>query len=173
MRLPFHVFAIWARSLRVSTLLLAVVATGKSADMSGVYEDRGTLVSSSPFSATEPSFYGALSLVFDPELTNALHGQTSRIIVKHAARELQIEVYDSDDVVIWSRRWKEGEGYVQQGNSVILRFRVGAWGTEEIFMILQPADTGGLLELTMQRVKPTALGPAVLQKAIYLFHQLP
>lgn len=90
-------------------MLLLSAATGRSADISGTYEGRGTLVSRDPSSTAQPSFYAALSLVFDPEPTSRLHDQASRVMVKHANRLVEIEVRDEDDGVTWSRRWKEGD----------------------------------------------------------------
>lgn len=161
-------------------LLAATVATAlcgadsttetSTVNLSGDYEDGGTVVSaSSDFAGREPSLAAMLQLVFDAKIASALHDQTARVTLKQTERDLDIEIRDRDDTVAWHGHWRAGAEYQQQGAAIVLRFRRDRPMADEVFITLEPAADNRLLQLTVQRVEATVLGPSVRDRGTYLF----
>ena len=142
--------------------------------ISGDYDDEGTLVeASSDADAFAPSFAALLRLDFDARMAAIRDAETSRINVQHGGGMLVIRIYDTDDEVIWTGRWREGTNYVQHGNAILLRIQRPASETEQILLTFEPVAENRLLQLTVQRVQPTVFGPGVVKRNVYLFARSP
>lgn len=162
----------WRWFLIAAALTAAAVAEEGAAGIPGVYEDDGTTVTSGAASTEGiPSFLALLKLEFDPAVAKVLHDETAQIAVRQEENLVEIEARDADGTVSWTGRWIEGDGWVRQGAAIVLRFRATRVGAEEFRILLEPLSENGLLQVQVQRVTPTVLGPAVRSMGTYLFHR--
>jgi hypothetical protein len=90
----------------------------------------------------------------------------------HEAGALRVEVVGRDDEIIWRAHWKQGEGFALRDGRAILHFKPGRFGKDEYVIILSTVTEHRLLQLDMQRMKPTFFGPVFQPMGTYLFHRL-
>jgi hypothetical protein len=151
---------------------VTLVGAASAQDLSGDYDDGGTWVASqSGEMAGEPSLHALLRREFDPALTNLRRDETAHVAIKAGAGQLDVEAYDNEGSVSWRAQWRENEDYVSRGAAVILRFRSEAAGSGDILLTLEPVTPEGLLQVRVQRVTPTVLGPVSTTLGTYLFHR--
>lgn len=164
----------WRRWLVICAVIWGAAIQVNAAEVSGVYADGGTLLESASHQTVEvPSLYAWLRLEFDPKVANVLRDQVGHVVLKHAGSLIDVEVYDSDGAMSWSKQWQEGEDFVQQDGRVILCARGVRFGNDEIILVLERLPDNELLQVTVQRVSPTMLGPAARKVGSALFHQMP
>lgn len=164
----------WHGWLGAIVIALAAVAPARAVDLSGSYVDGGTAVTSGVGrTLAEPSLYALLSLEFDPAMVKVLRERTSHVTIAHTAGEMNLEVFDENGTVSWSVRWIEEEGYVERGERVFLRFPAPREEKDEIIVVLERVEPHGLLQVSVQRVTPTLLGPVSEKPEVYLFHRMP
>jgi hypothetical protein len=164
----------WRCWLGAVAITLATALDAPALDLSGSYAEGGTYVPGSSGNSTdEPSLSALLRLQFSSEWVNMLRDNTSHVRVKHEGSQIKIEVHDLSGAVNWTARWTEGEAYVQKGERVILRFPEPRRGIDEIILILEQVPNHGLLQVSVQRVQATVLGPAARKLGTYLFHLMP
>lgn len=154
-------------------LPVAAAAAESELDLTGIYDDEGTVVSTAGSAADVGSLHAMLNLEFVPALARILHEQTAQVRIKHGRDALEIAVLDRDDKVVWQGRWKEGEVYSIREGRVILHFKPRQFGRDEFLLIFRNITAHRLLEVEVQRLTPTVLGPSVHQVGTYLFPRLP
>jgi hypothetical protein len=163
----------WRRWLRIGAISLLSVTAAHAADVSGVYADAGTPLSHASAASSEvPSLYAWLRLEFDPKVVSVLRDQTGRVVLNHSGDVIDANVYDNDGALSWSKQWREGVDFVQRGGRVLLSSRGPQFGNDEIVLTLERLPENELLQVTVQRVSPTTLGPAARKIGSALFHQL-
>lgn len=159
----------------MKTLLLSCLlcVTLRAVDVSGTYENAGTMVS--PGTETDVgviSFQGLLGLEFDHALTRALHAQTSRVVVRQTGTTLTIECKDLDGVTTWSGQWTKGVGYAVEPGQVNLVFRSRRFEHDGFLFTLRPAGDGQLLLVDVRRINTTWLGPVAKPIGVFLFNRV-
>ncbi len=158
----------------VLTTVVLAAADETEAGLSGLYADEGTTVASdSGLFVGNASLHALLKLEFDPKVVNVLDDETAQIAVKHEGTLLEIQAFDHEGTVSWKAQWREGDGYVQRGRVVVLRFRTEKFGSDEFIVQLESVTVHRLLQVKVQRVAPTLLGPVVRATGTYLFHRMP
>lgn len=161
------------RLLPLGCLMIALTATARAVDVSGIYENAGNRVgASAPAEAGPISFQGLLGLEFDYALTRALHSQVDRVVVRQADNTFTIECKDRDGATTWSGQWKINEGYGFENDCVKLLLRSRRYPNDGFFFALSPAADGQLLLLEVQRVNSTWFGPVPKQVGTFLFHRI-
>lgn len=154
--------------------LSAAAVELKLNDLSGDYEDGGTTAEDNAASPNfEPSLAALLRLEFDQRLAGVRHDETARVRVAQSPGALAIEIFDKENAVVWKGRWEEGSGYVRRGAAIVLRFQTGTTIADEVFLSLEPVAENRLLQVTVQCVQSTLLGPGVTQRGVYLFSRVP
>ncbi|ACB76404.1 hypothetical protein [Opitutus terrae] len=155
-------------------LLLAAVTLGCALraapiELSGVYADEGTVVSGDPTLFTsQVSLHALLRLEFDPRLASQRREETSEVRLTHTAGVLAVEAYEADGTLSWRSRWNAGEGRSSLGRVVTLRMRAAHAGADDYLLVLEPVNSQ-LLQVRIQRLEPTLLGPMVRATGVYLF----
>jgi hypothetical protein len=161
---------------RIVAVLLAVTAAAEeaAADLTGIYDDEGAVIATAAGRpADRGSLHALLSLEFVPALARIIHDQTARVRIKHSRTSLGIEVIDLDGKVSWQGAWKQDEDYGLREGRVVLHFKSGKFGRDEFLLMFRNVTAHRLLELEMQRLTPTLLGPTVHPIGTYLFPRLP
>ncbi len=167
-------FGCWLVAALLASTASAAEMQLKTVDLTGDYEDSGSVVSAtSDEMAQEPFLSALVRLEFDSKLAAIYHDQTARIRIKHVPGSLEIQIIDRDGEVSWRGQWGERTGYVQRGSSVVLRFRRESPANEEVLFTFEPVASRQLLQVTVQRIETTILGPMVRQKGEYLFPRMP
>lgn len=163
------------RSAWLGIFVLVATVTGhtRELELTGTYEDSGTAITFAPGQSAQDvvSLHALLSLEFVPGLARMLHDRTSRVKVTHHAGSLDIEVLNRDDEVDWRASWKQGKDYALRGDRLVLHFRPGRFGQDEYVFLLDTITTHRLLQLEVQRLKPTFFGPVAQPMGTYLFHR--
>lgn len=158
--------------LTVCVAVLAVQGQARELELTGVYDDEGTVVTPPPGKESGvASLHALLSLEFVPGLARMLHDQTGQVRLTHTAGALEVQVANRDGEVIWREKWRQGEDYALRGDRVVLRFRPGKFGQDEFVIMLETVTEHRLLQLEVQRLKPTYFGPVYQPMGIFLFHR--
>jgi len=176
MNAPHHTPRRWRYWIAAIVTLVAVAgrAEKREPDLTGVYDDEGSVVTTATGNREDgASLHALLSLEFVPALARILHGQTAQVRFKHGVDSLLIEVIDRDDKVVWSGAWQHGDGFGIQEGRVILHFKPGKYGQDEFLLIFRNVTTHRLLELEVQRLTPTVFGPSMHPVGTYVFPRLP
>lgn len=159
----------------MKTLLLSclLAATLRAVDVSGTYENAGSMVSPDSAAATGTiSLQGLCSLEFDHALTRALHTQTDRVVVRQADSTFSIECKDRDGAVTWSGRWARDAGYGVDPGQVNLLFRSKRFEFDGFLFSLSLAGDGQLLLVDVRRVNTTPFGPVAKPIGVFLFSRV-
>ncbi len=139
-------------------------------DLSGDFDDGGTVVTAGENPASEtPSLGAILQLAFDPKAASTIHEQTALVRLKQTGDALAVETIDADGQVIWRAKWLEGEEYSRTEHSVTLRFRSPRSPSDEVLLVLEPAAGNRLLQVSVQLREATLFGPRVTSKGVFLF----
>jgi hypothetical protein len=174
MKVSFPVPYQWRGWIAAVLLAVTAAADDRAPDLTGVYDDEGTVVSTATGRPADGgSLHALLSLEFVPALARILHDQTAQVRIKHSRTSLEIEVIDRDGKVSWQGAWKQGEDYGLREGRVVLHFKPGKFGRDEFLLMFRNVTTHRLLELEVQRLTPTLLGPTVHPIGTYLFPRLP
>jgi hypothetical protein len=154
-------------------LAIAAIARLHAVDVSGVYENAGTLVGpASPAEAGPISLQGLLGLEFDYALTRTLHDQVDRVVVKQAELTFTIECKDRDGATTWSGRWQLNKGYGMEGDRVKLLFRSKRYPDDGFYFTLNTLNEGKLLAVDVQRINSTWFGPVLKPVGTFLFNRV-
>jgi hypothetical protein len=172
---------VMSTSLRIFCTILVLLACAMPAagaaaprdlDLSGSYDDAGTVVIAAPEQSPVVSLHAMLSMEFMPGLARLLQDRTKEVRLTHEGELLQVDVVDHDDETIWRGAWKQGEGFAVRDGRVYLHFKPGRFGNDEFIVILSTVTEHRLLQLEMQRLKPTFFGPVFQPMGTYLFHRM-
>jgi hypothetical protein len=162
------------RLLMLAGLAVAVMrAAPPELELTGDYDDEGTVVTAAP---DQPpgvvSLHALFSLEFVPGLARLLHDQTGAVKLHHEGSVLRAEVINREGEAIWRATWKQGEGFAVRDGRAILHFKPGRFGNDEFVLILSTITTHRLLQVEVQRLKPTFFGPVFQPVGTYLFHRM-
>ncbi len=174
-------------SLRLIFRLLAVMAVGAAhltasvvalppdpPNLSGIYEDAGTIVSIPE--GQEPlaviSLHALLSLEFNPGLARLLQERTREVRVQHEGETLSVEFVDADGEKIWAPVWTRESGVTLRDRRLQLRLKPGKFGNDEYVLVFENITAHRLLQVHLQRMKPTFFGPVFQPMGTFLFHRL-
>src|SRR4051812_29439458 len=89
--------------------LLAV--TAEAVDVSGTYENVGTVIGSPAAPGNSASFRGLLGLEFDQPLARAKFSETERLVLTQTDSTFKISGRDADNGETWNSRWERDLGY--------------------------------------------------------------
>jgi hypothetical protein len=174
MNVSFPVPHQWRGWIAAVLLVVMVKADERAPDLTGIYDDEATVITTSiGRPADGASLHALLSLEFVPALARILHDQTGQVRIKHSRASLEIEVLDREGKVSWLSVWRQGEDYALREGRVILHLRPGKFGRDEFLLMFRNVTNHRLLELEVQRLTPTLLGPTVHPIGTYLFPRLP
>ena len=165
-------------------VVLGVVATRSVAsvvalppeppNLSGVYEDAGTIVSipegAEPLAVV--SLHALLSLEFNPGMARLLQERTREVRVQHEGETLAVEFLDKDGEKIWAPVWTRENGLTLRERRLQLRLKPGKFGNDEYVLVFENITTHRLLQVHVQRLKPTFFGPVFQPMGTFLFHRL-
>lgn len=143
-------------------------------NLSGLYEDAGTIVSV-PEGQEPPaviSLHALLSLEFNPGLARLLQERTREVRVQHEGETLSVEFVDANGEKIWAPVWTRESGCTLRERRLQLRIKPGKFGNDEYVLIFENITTHRLLQVHLQRLKPTFFGPVFQPMGTFLFHRL-
>ena len=153
-------------------LLAALVTPPREPELTGAYEDAGTIAIAPPGDPPPVvSLHALLVAEFMPGLVRILHDQTGEVRLTHTAGLLRAEITNRDGEVTWERHWRQGTDYGMQGPRVILRFEGARPEDDDFLLLLETVTAYKLLQVEVQRHTPTLLGPRIQPMGTYLFHR--
>lgn len=173
MNVSFPASSRWRYWIAAAVIAATATAREREVDLTGVYDDEGAVVATATGRADGVSLHALLKLEFVPALARILHDQTAQIRIKQGRASLEIEVIDRDGKVSWQGAWERGDGYVVREGHLILHFKPGKFGQDEFLLIFKTVTMHRLLEVEVQRLTPTVLGPSIHPIGTYLFPRLP
>jgi hypothetical protein len=162
------------RLLLISLFAAAIWSAARAVDVSGTYENAGSMVDP----GTEPaagviSLQGLLGLEFDYTLTRALHAQTDRVVMRQSDSTFIIECKDLDGHTTWSGQWSRDQGYGVEPGQVNLLFRSKRFQFDGFLFSLSLAGDRQLLLVDVRRVNTTPFGPVAKPIGVFLFNRVP
>jgi hypothetical protein len=143
-------------------------------NLSGTYEDAGTIMSI-PEGQKPPavvSLHALLSLEFNPGLARLLQERTREVRVQHEGETLAVEFVDADGEKTWAPVWTRDTGCTLRERRLMLRLKSGKSGQDEYVLVFENITTHRLLQVQLQRLKPTPFGPTFQPMGTFLFHRL-
>jgi len=153
---------------------LVATVTATATDISGVYHDKGTVLSSAVPEQVEQevSLHALLALEFDPEAGRVVHDETSRVDLVQASDEIVIRAHLEKSRVSWRTEYLyEAEKGSIHGPRVIVNTRKPGEREVYTFMFELLENTDHLL-ITVYRVSPTIVGPSGKAIGSYLFTRM-
>ncbi len=143
-------------------------------DLSGTYDDAGTIVKIAEGEETPQtvSLHALLSLEFNPGLARLLQQRTREVRVKHEGDTFAVDFVDADGESIWAPVWNRETGSYLRERRLHLRLKPGKFGNDEYVLVFENVTTHRLLQVQLQRVKPTFFGPVLQPVGTFLFHRL-
>jgi|GEM_PF-1231158 len=143
-------------------------------DLSGVYDDAGTIVKIAE--GEEPpaviSLHALLSLEFNAGLARLLQDRTREVRVKHEGDTFAVDFVDADGETIWAPVWNRSTGGVLRDRRLHLHLKPGKFGNDEYLLVFENVTAHRLLQVQVQRVKATFFGPVYQPYGTFLFHRL-
>lgn len=155
-------------------LALAAVAAEptRQPELTGVYDDEGTIVVPPPGAPPElVSLHALLTLQSIPGVVRLLHDQTGEVRLTHTAGTFHMAITNREGEEAWERTWRAGDDYGMQDGRVLLRFKAARDGEDDHFLVLETVTTYKLLQVEVQRHTPTILGPRIQSLGTFLFHR--
>lgn len=152
--------------------LLSLMATTAlhAASITGTYDDKGTQVSGANGPVPEASLHALLGQQPDLTLGALEYHDSSHVRLVELNNSLSIEIFDGDDQRIWSGVWGGREGFSRNGDTAIVRMKLGDSDDKRWVLLMQPAKDGQLLEVKVYRVLPSSVGgPYTEPVGTYLF----
>jgi hypothetical protein len=147
-------------------------ATTRTAEVSGTYDDEGSIAVAPP---GEPppvvSLHALLTLQFIPGVVQLLHDQTGEVRLTHTTGQFHMAITNRDGEVAWERKWREGDDFGVQDGRIVLRFKAARDGEDDYFLQLETVTAYKLLQVEVQRHTPSLLGPRIQPLGTYLFHR--
>lgn len=154
-------------------LLLGVLAaTASAVDVSGTYENAGSMIGATP-GADATSLQGLLSLNFDHELTRAIHFKTIRVEIKQTDSQFGIVCKDDDGKEVWSGYWQRNVGYDWDSEKVSLLFRTPRYKQDGFLFKVSLAGDRRMLLVEVLRVNATYFGQMGQPLGTFIFDRLP
>jgi hypothetical protein len=150
--------------------LLAV--TAQAVDVSGTYENVGTVIGSPASADDRVSFHGLLGLEFDRRLARAQFSQTERLVLTQTDSTFKISGRDADNGETWNSRWARDLGYDFDQKQVKLLFSSKLKKDDGFLFLLSPAGDGQMLLVEVIEIHATVLGPVGNPLGTYLFERV-
>lgn len=164
---------VWRNLLSLAAALLAVGASAAQSDLSGLYADEGTTISTEPtLFQGDVSLHALLRLEFDERLVKMRRQETDEVRLNQSQGVLEVQALGEDGEVAWRSRFNATEATSEQGGRVLVLRMQPAQGEESEYLLLFERSTGGLLQVTVRRVESTLLGPMVRATGVYVFSHL-
>jgi hypothetical protein len=173
MRASRHFLCLIVSGLFLGGLLRAELVTpAREPEITGTYEDAGTIAVAPPGDApTVVSLHALLVAEFNPGLARVLHEQTGNVRLTHTAGLFRAEILNRDGEVAWERTWRQGDDYAVRGTQILLRFKAAREGGDDFVLRLETVTAYKLLQVDVQRLTPTLLGPHMRPMGTFLFHR--
>ena len=149
--------------------LLAV--TAHAVDVSGTYENVGTVVGASAAKDNHASFHGLLGLEFDLPLALARFSQTEKVTIQQTDSAFRLRCLDADGNETWIARWNRDAGYGLEDELVKLVFSKYKENDGYLFL-LRPAGEGKFLVVEVHRIQTTPFGPVGNPIGTFLFSRV-
>ncbi len=149
-----------------------LVTPAREPEITGTYADDGTIAVAPP--GDEPkvvSLHALLIAEFNPGLAKVLHEQTGSVRLTHTAGLLRAEILNRDGEVAWERTWRQGDDYAVRGAQILLRFKAARENGDDFILRLETVTAYKLLQVEVQRLTPTLLGPRMQPMGTFLFHR--
>lgn len=147
----------------VTTLCAAPVNIG------GTYEGEGTVVMAKPAYDGPVSLRALLALDFDHARGLKAHGGITTVEVVQEERSLKITTKNASGRQEWSDQWTRNGGYEATEEGVKFLIRTKREGGELFMFTLTPAANGAALNVQIQRIQSTNLGPVGFDVGTFLF----
>lgn len=155
-----------------TALRAAPVAPQHFPELTGVFEDVGTIAVAPPGEPPKVvSLHALLAAQFNPELARLLQVDTGEVRLKHTEGLFEAEITNRDGEVAWRMAWRRGEGYGLRDGRVVLRHKAARESEPDYLLLLDTVTAYKLLQVEVQRLKPTVLGPQAEPMGTYLFHR--
>lgn len=160
--------------LCAALLATVALAEARAVDVSGVYENFGSMVAAGAEAADGAiSLQGLCNLDFDYGAHRALHADTDRVVITQTDLIFRIECKTSDGNVVWSGQWSQGIGYRADDRQVELVFHSRRLAQDYFGFTLRTVGDQNLLLIEVQRVNSTYFGPVAKPIGSFLFSRLP
>lgn len=172
LRSSLALFALILGAIRLTAAQVALPLDPPN--LSGVYDDAGT-AASIPAGQPTPaviSLHALLSLEFNPGMARLLQERTREIRITHDERTLSVEFLDREGEKIWNPVWTRENGYSLRDRRVQLHIKPGKFGNDEYVIVLENVTPHRLLQLHLQKLKPTFFGPVFQPMGTFLFPRL-
>ena len=163
-----------SRFFRLGCMWLLATLTLSATDVSGVFDDKGSVISAEKpeLAGAEVSLHALLSQEFDPETGRILYAETERLDIIQTSDDLTFRAHKETTRVNWSVEYlyEAAKGSVH-GPRVIVNLRK----PEErdvytyVFELLENTDH---LLITVYRVTATIVGPSGKPIGSYLFTRI-
>lgn len=148
----------------------ALVELPRGPEISGVYDDEGTIAIPPPVGVKIfPSLHAFLSGEFSTGMSRLIHEKTGQVRLKHGAGHLEAEVTNHDGEVAWRIEWKSGDTYGVQKERVVILFKGVGVNDDQYRLLLETVSTYKLLQVEVQRLTPSMFGLQVKPLGTYLF----
>ncbi|GAB1489152.1 hypothetical protein MASR2M8_16040 [Opitutaceae bacterium] len=153
---------------------LAATTIASATDISGVYDDKGIVMTSSQPEQVEQevSLHALLSLEFDPEAGRVMYEDTHRVDLVQASDEILIRAHKEKNRVSWRTEYLyEAEKGSIHGPRVIVNTRKP--GEREVYTYMfELLENKDHLLVTVYRVSATIVGPSGTPIGSYLFTRM-
>ena len=156
-------------------LLSGVLAvTAHAVDVSGTYENVGTVVGERPAALAEPvNFRGLLTLEFDRPLANARFADVTRIVLTQTDSAFKVSCRDADGNEVWTGRWQRDLGYDFDAKQVKLLFSSKEKKDDGYLFQLSPAGDGNVLIVEITEIHAGPFGPTGKPAGLFAFERAP
>lgn len=173
MTASLRLLCLFLSGLLLGGLLRAELVTpAREPEITGTYADDGTIAVAPPGDAPKVvSLHALLVAEFSPGLAKVLHEQTGSVRLTHTAGLLRAEILNRDGEVAWERTWRQGDDYAVRGSQILLRFKAARENGDDFVLRLETVTAYKLLQVEVQRLTPTLLGPRVQPMGTFLFHR--
>lgn len=157
----------------MAAVAVAASAAAKEPDIAGTFADDGTtIVKVEHGPAGAVSLRALFALEFDPRAARLLHERTAEIRIVEGPVSLTVLALDAEGAVAWQRDWRLGDGYARNDGRVMLRLRSDRHGRDEFVLNLEAVTEHRLLQVELQRLTPTLLGPMLAPLGTWVFPRL-
>lgn len=155
--------------LGITIAITGTIGATAAVDISGTYEDKGSVVGSTAENVEIISLHGLLNLDFDPISTDANWGDTSHVVLVDEDGMIEIEIFNGDDQRIWRTKWGARNGFSHEGDAAVIRIQNGRDANRRTVLVARPLNDGEFLEVKAYNIKPSYVGPFSDPVGTYIF----
>lgn len=147
--------------------VLGGVSIAQGANISGIYADKGTMLSTDAGTPPEVSLHALLGLEFNPAVGVMNHARTESVEITDLDGWLEIITRTGGGTEISKSRWGPQNGFSHEDDYAV--FRISKNRDEFYSFLMKPAADGAAMELRIYKVRPSALGPGADNIGTYFF----